>query len=108
MSDEPTPDPSHDNSNRATVAQTLAEVRGLRDLMRAEFAATQRQLDAVSSLPVTVAKLQAQNADQEGRIAVIEASIERRGEWRRIHLPTIIFSGVIAAAAIVTLALQLH
>lgn len=99
---------SPDNGNRATIAQTLAEVRGLRDLTRAEFASLQRQMDAVASLPVTVAELKAQNANQEQRLKALEDEGRGDRDYRRIHLPSLIVSAVIALGSIAALVTQLH
>lgn len=55
-------DETSDNTgaNRATVAQTLAEVRGLRDFIDARFTDTQRQLDPLAGMPAQVATLRAE------------------------------------------------
>ena len=45
------------NGARATVALVDAKVDGLHELIRAEFSATQRQLDYLKSLPVAVSSL---------------------------------------------------
>jgi hypothetical protein len=88
-------------SNRATIAQTLAELRGLRDFADARFSDMQRQLERVEPLPVLTAELKAQNLDQEKRIAALESGRHADGEWRRTHLPTILLTiGLLVFAGI--------
>lgn len=90
MSDETT---SNDGGNRATVAQTLAEVRGLRDFIDARFNDTQRQLDPLTGLPVQVARLETglaaldereRQADQDydRRLDALEQGKVRASDWK--------------------------
>lgn len=95
-------------SNRATVAQTLTELRGLRDLTRAEFANTQRQLDALTGLPVATTQLRADLEALKARVADIEGEDRSNSEWRRSHIPTFLLSGCILVLGIVELILNLH
>lgn len=101
-------DSATDGGNRATVAQTLAEVRGLRDFTGARFSDLQRQLDRVENLPVTVSALQAQNYDQEKRIRALEQHDTVGAEWRRTHLPAMLIAGSSLIATIVFILISLH
>ncbi|MBV9805227.1 MAG: hypothetical protein JO130_18660 [Solirubrobacterales bacterium] len=94
--------------DRATVALVSEQVKGVERLVDAGFANMQRQLDQVSSLPVAVAELKAQNVDQEKRIKRIEDDDKGNSEWRRTHLPALAVSVGLLGAAIVTLMAQLH
>ena len=76
MSDEQTT--NGDNGNRATVAQTLAEVRGLRDFIDARFTDTQRQLDQVTKLPEKVASLETALGALDEREQQADADMDRR------------------------------
>ena len=89
MSDEQTTD----NGNRATVAQTLAEVRGLRDFIDASFKGQQQQLDQLTGLPVKVGKLETALAaldererqadeDADRRMSALEQGKTRSADWR--------------------------
>lgn len=104
MADEST----DQGGNRATIAQTLAEVRGLRDFLDARLGDVQRQLDRVGDLPVTVSALQAQNYDQEKRIRALEEHAKGDKEWRRTHLPSIVLTAVLAIVGILELLPHLH
>ena len=77
-----------DARERATLALAVAEVRGLRDLMRAEFGAVgkefgavQRQLDAVSGLPAALARLEERTKALEDTVEDLHADnrLMRRG-----------------------------
>ncbi len=96
------PDPAHEQPNRATLALVHAELRGLRDLAQANFGNLQAQLEKLDGLPVEVATLKAQNANQEGRIHDLEQGNVRAAGWRW----SLIAAGVAATPGV--LALLLH
>lgn len=108
-----------DSPNRATVALVSEQVRSLSELTRAEFKSVQRQLDGVAGLPAIVVRLQADLAAldkrevetdnvMDRRVTALEAGRANDSNYRRIHLPTIILSCVIALGTIVTVITQLH
>ena len=95
--------------NRATVAGLDAKLDGLKDLMRAEFAATQRQLDTVAALPAAVASLRSDLAaldrrereadeDMSRRVDALEQGNARWANWRAIGAISFI-SALIGAGA---------
>lgn len=91
---------------RATVALVDAKVDGLHDLIRAEFSATQRQLDDLKTLPVAVQSLVERMQHAETRITDLENDNDARQGWRKVTLPQILIGVVslsIAAANIVVL-----
>ena len=102
---------AQDSSNRATVAQTLAEVRGLRDLVKAETSAIQRQLDTVADLPSRMAKIEEKvealdererdsDANMARRVDALENNQTGNRDWRRSQLPIIILTIFLALAGI--------
>lgn len=107
-------DAANDGGNRATVAQTLAEVRGLRDFIDARFSDTQRQLNAVEGLPASVAELRAElraldkreieaDADMQRRVAALEnADKDDRSFWRK-DVPMIVLTLALVVVTAITL-----
>ena len=102
---------AQDAGNRAKVAQTLAEVRGLRDLFKAEISSVQRQLDSVTGLPVEVAMLKEalaaldkrekdSDADMDRRVAALEGNNRGDRNWRRSQLPIILLTVFLVLAGI--------
>lgn len=75
---------------RATLALVSEQIRSLRDLVRAEFKDTQRQLDALNTLPVTVASLTERMLQSEVRITDLEKTAESKRQWRVVSLPAIL------------------
>lgn len=85
----------HGNGSRATVALVDAKVDGLHELIRAEFSATQRQLDELKNLPLAVQSVSDRVLYVEARLTELEKTNEARQGWRRVTLPGIVI-GVIA------------
>lgn len=103
---------TNDSPNRATVALVDAKLDGLRELTRAEFRGLQDKLEPLAGLPVTVTAMRGELNNLKRRVTDIEEARQAEEDgakaWRRIHLPTLLLTAVLAIAAIVTIVTQVH
>lgn len=101
------------SKDRATVALVDAKVDGLRELLRAEFANVREDIKPLAGIVLDVAKLRLLFDDHERRLNAVESKAEAKAkgdrEYRRVHLPALVFAGLAALASVVTLLItQLH
>lgn len=84
---------------KAMVGTVDAKVTGVAALVQSEGAATREAIARLTTLPETTAKLQAQNEDQEKRLAKVEDALEHRRDsehtWARVQLPTLLLSAAV-------------
>lgn len=91
MSDEP----------RATVALVSEKIDGLRELTKAGFSDTQRQLNDLNPLPERVVKLEAEKEALEQRVEELESERASNREWKRGPLLFALASAIALIANIV-------
>ena len=68
--------------DRATVALVAERIESLRELVRAEFRDTQRQLDNLSALPLIVNGLVERVRQHDDQIQAMRAEDARRRDYR--------------------------
>lgn len=92
-------DMAHTSGERATLALVSEQIKGLRDLVRAEFKDTQRQLDELKPLPTAVAAQNERILHSEARLTDLENLNARKREWHAVSLPSLIIGvlGLLAA-----------
>jgi hypothetical protein len=107
------------SKDRATVALVDAKVDGLKDLIRAEFANVKEDVRALAAVVSDVIKQGVQLDDHERRLQAIEsnekdkareaeATAKEGREYRKFNLPSLIFAGLAALVAIISLISQFH
>lgn len=119
-------EPRESPEGRATVQLVSEQVKGLRELIRAEFRDTQRQLDALSKLPTAVSSLSERVYHQEtrmtqfekrmddpvpaleSRVKKLEDKDENSRTWRSVSLPQIVIGTIGLLIAGLNMAVILH